>query len=89
MASVYAPVAEWMLQQIEETGSLSQEYAVGHFSRRSGNALVYTNAGGRMAIKKVVLDEFVKLTGDDVVWSKGKRLWRKRQADDFPGRQQD
>ena len=53
-----------------------------------GDDFVYINENGNLAIEKKVLNVFRKLTDDSVVWSRGERMWRLREENDEPGRQQ-
>ncbi len=70
------------------SGELYQEVAVAEISSRFGQGFVYQNAAGNEAINKDVLVEFAKLTRDKVVWERGRRVWRLREAGDEPGRVQ-
>jgi hypothetical protein len=78
-----------MLSQIEQAGDLYQDDAVWQISDRFGDQFTHENENGNLAIAKPVLTAFRKLTGDAVVWERGERRWRKREASDDPGRQQE
>ena len=82
-------VARWMLQEISGGKPLYQDRVTSDIPKRFGNQFLYYNANGNPAIRKDVLAAFRKLTDQDVVWSRGERCWRKREANDKPGRQQD
>lgn len=82
-------VAQWMFDELRRRGVLEQETAAHEIQERFGARFVYTNANGNLAIDKRVLAAFRKLTGDDYVWERGAREWRKRASYDKPGRQQD
>jgi hypothetical protein len=77
-----------MMAESKSSGELYQEVAVSEISSRFGEGFVCQNAAGNQAIRRVVLGEFNKLTGDKVVWERGRRLWRFREAGDEPGRMQ-
>ena len=73
-----------------ESGEAGRPFDLDHVAitaRERSNipAAVYdkTSAKGDGIIKEV-LDEFQKLTPDDVVWSRSRQLWRKRRASDPP-----
>jgi hypothetical protein len=80
-------VAQWMVDRVEE-GRLRQDSAARRIRAEFGEEFTYKNKNHNWAIRKEVLDAFNELTGDEVVWSKGDRLWRKRGENDKPGRQQ-
>jgi hypothetical protein len=82
-------VAEWMLKQLEEKGEIYQEDIVWEIQAKFGDEFVYENENFNLAISPKVLKEFRKITADSVVWSRRERMWRKRDASDDPGRQQE
>jgi hypothetical protein len=84
-----ATVAEWMAAELEREEFLYQETAVYEIAARFGEEFTYENERGAPAISRKVLREFGKLTGDSVIWERREKMWRKRAADDMPGRQQD
>lgn len=88
MATV-ADVAKWMVAELEMENILYQETAVCDIEKKFGDAFVYENQNGNMAIAKDVLSEFRKLTEDDAVWVRGDKCWRFRDKHDDPGRRQD
>ena len=82
-------VAEWMVIAPDAEGELAQEDACEQIYNLFGKRFIYENSEGGESIDKAILKEFRKLTSDDVVWSRGDLLWRKREESDGPGRQQD
>jgi len=84
-----ASVAAWMLAELRREGALYQESAVSDIEDRFGDRFVYDNENGNRAIGKDVLAAFRKLSGDIVVWHRGERYWRLREAGDDPSRRQD
>ena len=82
-------VAQWMKYQVEESSRLYQEVAGYKIKNLFGDNFVYKNANGNLSIDKNVLAKFKKLTGDEVIWERGDKAWRKRTSYDKPGRQQD
>lgn len=80
--------AQWMLARLRAEGCLHQDEAVHEIMERFGEEYAYFNDNGNPAIVPAVLDAFRRMTGDDVVWTKRYRFWRRRDADDEPGRNQ-
>ncbi len=73
-------VARWMLEQVQNEGlGLYQEDAAWNIKNKFGPAFVYDNENGNLAIDKKVLAAFKKISGNDVVWEKGEKCWRKRK----------
>jgi hypothetical protein len=82
-------VADWMLKELEkQDGVLYQADAVSSIADLFGERFVYENDLGNASIDKQVLAAFRKLSGDSVVWSRGERLWRRRESGDELTRQQ-
>lgn len=81
-------VAAWMVEELQREGVLYQDVAASEITLRFGEKFTRINANGNVGISKPVLDAFNRLTGDDVVWCRGERYWRKREDWDLPGRQQ-
>jgi hypothetical protein len=68
-------VAEWMVTQIEERGSVSQKTMVAQIKNQQGEEFVYTNENRNPAISKGVLKEFGKLKEGKVRWDTRRRCW--------------
>lgn len=87
----YTPdtVAAWMKAQIQQHGELHQDEAASDIYDLFGEEFVPDNQAGNPSIRTDVLAVFRQLTGDTVVWMRGERLWRRREAGDARGRQQD
>lgn len=81
-------VAEWMVIQLKEKRFLYQEFIVYEIPKLFGKEFTYDNASGNPAISKSVLTHFNKLTGDEVVWERREKMWRRREQYDQPGRMQ-
>lgn len=81
-------VAAWMLEQVQGR-PLYQDEAVWTIEKQFGSQFTYNNNNGNLAIDEGVLEEFRTLSGDDIVWERGEKLWRMRTAHDAKGRQQD
>jgi len=82
-------VAAWMMGEVTASGVLHQDDAAAQIEAKFGDEFVPLNDNGNMSIRPDVLKEFRKQSGDDVVWERGERLWRKRESFDQPGRLQD
>ncbi len=81
-------VAAWKLKELNEQDLLYQEVAAYEILDRFGEHFTYYNENGNLAIDKTVLAAFRHITGDDVVWCRSERYWRRREEGDLPGRQQ-
>jgi hypothetical protein len=88
-------VAQWMAAQLEEGDSLLQVDAVAAIEMLFGPDYVYVSDIGEKSIDKRVLNQFRKLTADDVVWVTrhgggywSGAHWRKRGTGDSSGRTQ-
>ena len=77
-----------MLGEVTRNGCLHQRTAVLEIADQFGEEFINTNVHGTLSIARKVLLAFKKLTGNDVVWEVGKKLWRKREPRDGPGRLQ-
>ena len=84
--STAAEVAAWMAKEVRAAGALSQKEAAAAIADTFGGGHVYPNPKGNLAISKEVLAAFGELTRDDVLWIRGRRFWRLREAADGPGR---
>lgn len=89
MSEAAEQAAQWMFEQIQQRKMLDQGSAAMQIRKHFGKDLVYTNQNGNWGISPDVLKRFRKLTGDDVIWERGSRMWRTRKQYDKPGRQQD
>ena len=88
MATTPAQVAQWMLDELKRVKYLYQKTVVYDIEKKFGDEFTYENDSGNPAIDKKVLAAFRKLTGDSVIWERGERMWRAREKQDEPGRQQ-
>lgn len=79
--------SEWMLRQVNKSGTLYQDDAVGRIADKFGKGVTTENAAGNPAISKAVLAAFKELS-PHIVWSRSERCWRKREKGDEPGRNQ-
>jgi hypothetical protein len=79
-------IAEWILSQLPETAFLYQSRVSRGIRQQFGEEFTYRNKNGNWAIRKDILDEFRKLTPDDLVWSRSQQAWRRRRPNDPPGR---
>jgi hypothetical protein len=86
--SAATDVARWMLDELNRDDYLSQESTVYLIQQKFGPDFVYYNSNGNLAIARDVLAAFRKLTSTNVVWSRGERMWRKREGYDSETRQQ-
>ena len=82
-------VAAWMMEEYAKRDYLDQQAAVYHIRENFGEEFTYLNSGGGLAIARAVLTAFRKISGEEVVWSRGDLAWRKRQDYDSSGRGHD
>ena len=82
-------VAQWMFDELERKNELCQEDIVWKIQQKFGKEFTYTNNEGGNSISKSVLKAFRTISGDDVVWERGAKMWRRRHSSDQPGRQQE
>ncbi len=75
-------IAEWMLSEYSKANRLVQRAAARQIRQLFGEEHVYKNKNRNWAINKPVLDKFREITGDDVVWSRSRQLWRQRRETD-------
>jgi hypothetical protein len=78
-------VAGWMRAQVEAHGRLERRVAALWIRHAFGEEFLYRTRRGEGAIREEVLDAFRALATDGVVWSRGKRAWRRRRPSDPPG----
>lgn len=77
-------VARWMLDQYRRNNRLVQSSAARGIRMTFGEHHVYKNRQRNWGINKGILEEFRKLTPDDVVWSRSSQTWRQRRESDPP-----
>lgn len=77
-------VARWMLEQYERHKRLVQSSAAYGIRKAFGEEHVYKNRQRNWGINKGVLEEFRKLTPNNVVWSRSSQTWRERREADPP-----
>ena len=82
-------IAERMLKEVA-TKDMYHDYAAHNIQRFFGSDFVHQKASRDWAIRirKDILNEFRKLSGDAIVWERGSGLWRKRTQSDRRGRLQ-
>lgn len=80
-------VAAWMLGRVELEGCIYQDDVVDHLVKAKREDLLSENADGNQVVGKAILAAFLHLTATTVVWVKPDRYWRRRVAEDEPGRE--
>lgn len=71
-------IAQWMLEQYTKHKRLPQTMAARGIMIEFGEQYVYRNKQRNWAINKGILEEFRKITPEDVVWSRSSQTWRAR-----------
>jgi len=80
-------VAQWMLGKIEREGCVYQDDVVDMALYSGGEPLLRENADGNVVLGRGILDSFLALTRENVVWVKPDRYWRFRVLEDDAGRE--
>lgn len=83
-----AEIAAWMLAKVNSDHFVYQETVVYEIPSEFGEEFTYLNDAGNLAIRKDVLKAFRAISEKSVVWERGERMWRKREAHDELGRRQ-
>ncbi|NTX09090.1 hypothetical protein [Myxococcus sp. CA040A] len=83
-----ADAANWMLGHLHRDACLYQDDVVDMLVKHGADALLRENADGNVVLAKPLLDAFMALTTETVVWVKPERYWRWRVPEDEPGRDQ-
>lgn len=76
----------WMRSQLDKDGCLYQDDVVDYLVKEGAEALLRENSDGNLVLERQLLNEFRKLTQDEVVWVKPDKYWRFRVPEDEPGR---
>ncbi|MGP2502286.1 DUF6953 family protein [Pantoea ananatis] len=79
-------IAEWMVAAMEKDGCLYQDDVVDFLVKRKEEGFLIENNDGNQVLSKPVLNEFLKLTKENVVWVRSDFYWRYRVPEDEPGR---
>ncbi|MGB4947985.1 MAG: hypothetical protein WBQ05_12415 [Candidatus Competibacter denitrificans] len=80
-------IAQWMLSQIKIHGCIYQDDVVDSLVKQKTENLLRENSDGNLVVGRAVLDAFMKISEQTVVWVKPDRYWRWRVAEDEPGRE--
>lgn len=76
----------WMRSQLDREGCLYQDDVVDYLVKEGAEALLRENSDGNLVLERKLLNEFRKLTQDEVVWVKPDKYWRFRVPEDESGR---
>ena len=68
------------MEQLRQRPILYQETAARQIASAFGAEFTYKNKNGNRAISKAVLTQFRKISGDDIIWERGQRMWRRRES---------
>ncbi|GAB2938173.1 DUF6953 family protein [Hafnia psychrotolerans] len=79
-------IAQWMLKKLSKEGCVYQDDVVDYLIKSKDESHLIENADGNQVLGRPLLNEFLKLTKDDVVWVRSGFYWRYRVAEDEPGR---
>lgn len=76
-----------MMNGLKKDGCLYQQDVVDYLIKMDNEQLLKENADGNLALSTPVINQFRKVSGDDVVWVKPDKYWRYRVAEDEDGRE--
>lgn len=79
-------IAQWMLKKLEVDSCIYQDDVVDYLVKSGNELFLIENGDGNQVLSKPVLEEFKKLTLENVVWVRSGFYWRYRVAEDEPGR---
>lgn len=79
-------IAKWMLNMLEKDGCIYQDDVVDYLIKSKEESFLIENNDGNQVLSKPVLEEFKKLTSENVVWVLSGFYWRYRVAEDEPSR---
>ncbi|ASN14908.1 hypothetical protein C1N58_02430 [Pantoea sp. SGAir0180] len=79
-------VAQWMQAALVKDGCLYQDDVVDHLIKSNDVSHLTINSEGNEVLGRPVLNAFLKLNREDVVWVKSGFYWRFRVAEDEPAR---
>lgn len=75
-----------MMAGMKSDGCLYQQDVVDHLVKLDNEQLLKENSDGNLAISTLVINQFRKDSGNDVVWVKPEKYWRYRVLEDEEGR---
>ncbi|WP_447876925.1 DUF6953 family protein [Serratia fonticola] len=81
-----AEVTQWMLAALQRDKCLYQDDVVDFLIKNKDESHLIENTDGNQVLGRPLLNEFLNLTRDDVVWVRSGFYWRYRVAEDEPGR---
>jgi hypothetical protein len=64
-----------MVRRLNRDGMLPRFYAAEVIRRRYGESLVYEDERGLLAVREVVVREFLRAAGEAVKWDARRRFW--------------
>ena len=77
-------IAQWMYDEFQREGRLSQSYAAQKILELIGEEHLYRNGNHNWAINKSILNRFKQLRGNEAVWARQLQIWRRREPTDPP-----
>jgi len=75
MEATAQQVAEWMVDEIRNKGTLHQSDAIEYVKSKFGEAFIYVNENGNPSLDKEVKKAFRKLHGGKVAWDRDGFFW--------------
>lgn len=68
-------IAQWMVDEIRDKGSLRQEDAIAYVRSQYGEAYVFVNEQGNVSLEKEVKKAFRKLHRGRIAWDRDGFFW--------------
>ncbi|WP_318627740.1 DUF6953 family protein [Paenibacillus polymyxa] len=68
-------IAQWMVAQIREVGTLKQEDAIAYVRSKYGEQYVFISVHGHVSLEKEIKKAFRKLHGGRIAWDRDGFLW--------------
>lgn len=68
-------IAEWMIEQIQNQGTLKQEDAIAYVRAQYGEAYVFTSENGNVSLSKEIKKAFRKQHGGRIAWDRDGFFW--------------
>ena len=69
-------VAGFMLKELKKNGTLPQTGLVDIIKEKFGDEFVFETTHGTLTIDRLVIREFNKIKGKDILWDKDRCCWR-------------
>jgi hypothetical protein len=76
-------IVTWMLMQLQDHGCIYQDDVVDYLVKGGFESSLRENSDGNLVLGRALLDSFMEISKETVVWVKADRYWRWRVAEDI------